>query len=389
MHIAQIAPLVEPVPPILYGGTERVVHYLTEELVRRGHRVTLFASGDSRTSAELHAVRRRSLRLDPSRPDPIAWHTLQLAAAFSRAEEFDLIHCHLDYLAFPFARFVPVPTLHTLHGRLDLPSLPPLMEFFRGTPLVSISDAQRMPLAGLSLNWMATIHHGLPDPFFHLDAGDGGYLAYFSRISREKRPDMAIEAARRAGMRLRFAGKVDPTDQEYFEREIVPLLRQPHVEFIGEIGDEQKFQLLGGAKALLFPVDWPEPFGLVMIESMARGTPVITRPCGSVPELMRDGVTGFTVDTVEQMAEAAGRIDQIDREACFRYARRRFSVATMVDRYEAVYDRLRRSGSLRLSAPPRAFQPRKLRPPAQPAGDRLNGGEAGRPSPRAGSSRAG
>ena len=370
MRIAQVAPLIEPVPPILYGGTERVVHYLTEELVRRGHRVTLFASGDSGTSAELVPTRRRALRLDPQRQDPFAWHTLQLAQVYERAREFDLIHFHVDYLAFPYTRLMDVPTLHTLHGRLDLPHFVPLLSHFHDVPLVSISDAQREPLAGLELNWMATIHHGLPDSFFRLDRGEGGYLAYFSRISREKGPEVAIEVARRVGLPLRFAGKVDPADQEYYEQEIAPLLQDPSVEFIGEIGDAQKLPLLGGARALLFPVDWPEPFGLVMIESMARGTPVIARPCGSVPELMRDGVTGFTVDTLEEMVEAVSWIDRVDRRACYRYARQRFTVSTMVDRYEEVYARL-------LGAPPRGSR----RPGRRRSAPKPGGAPRGEPEP--------
>jgi glycosyltransferase involved in cell wall biosynthesis len=340
MRIAQIAPLVEPVPPILYGGTERVVHYLTEELVRRGHRVTLFASGDSQTSAELVPIRHRALRLDPQRPDPMAWHLIELSTAFDRARDFDLLHCHLDYLPFPFARRSGAPTLHTLHGRLDLPHWAPMMEHFPEARLVSISDSQRRPLAHLNLNWAATVYHGLPASIFRLDRGRGGYLAYCSRASREKRPDMAIEVAKRTGIPLKFACKVDPTERDYFEREIRPLLDHPLIEFIGEIGDSQKADLLGGARALLFPIDWPEPFGLAMIEAMARGTPVITRPCGSVPEIMQEGVTGFVVDTVGQMVEAVRRIDQVDRGACFRYAQKRFSVETMVDRYEEAYEKL-------------------------------------------------
>ncbi len=340
MNIAQLAPLIEPVPPVLYGGTERIVSFLTEELVGRGHRVALFASGDSRTEAELYSVRDRSVRLDPDNPDAVAFHMIELARAFDMAGEFDIIHSHVDYLAFPFARFFNVPTVHTLHGRLDLPHWMPMMEYFRDMPLVSISNDQRRPLSRLAPRWMATVYHGLPGHSFRPGSGMGGYLAFFSRLSRDKRPDLAVEVAKRAGLPLKLAGKVDSADREYFEREVEPLLAHPLIEYLGEIHDSEKPGFLGDAAALIFPIDWPEPFGLVMIEAMACGTPVIARPCGSVPEVVMKGVTGFIADTVDEMVEAVKRIDRIDRSRCLREARRRFSVRAMADGYEAVYRKL-------------------------------------------------
>lgn len=339
LHIAQVAPLIESVPPPQYGGTERVVSFLTEELIRRGHDVTLFASGGSRTGANLFSVRERPVRLDPELPDPWAYHLLELTHAFARAEEFDIIHCHVDYLAFPFTRLNHVASVHTLHGRLDMPHWIPLMEQYGDVPLVSISNAQRQPLKQLDVNWAGTVYHGLPATCFKPGNGNGGYLAFFSRISREKRPDLAIEVAKRTGVPLKMAGKVDPLDEAYFSAEIKPLLDHPLIEFLGEMGDE-KVDFLGNALALLFPIDWPEPFGLVMIEAMACGTPVITRPCGSAPEVVQHGRTGFIVDTVDEMVEAVRRIERIDRRRCMEAVQERFSVEVMASRYEAVYERL-------------------------------------------------
>jgi len=340
VRIAHVAPLYERVPPMLYGGTERVVSYLVEEQVRRGHDVTLFASGDSRTGGALVAPVPRGLRLDQSGGDPLAPHMLELAQVFERAEDFDLIHCHVDYLAFPFCRLVATPTVHTLHGRLDLPHLRPLMSHFSEVPLVSISDAQRRPLEDLHLTWAATVHHGLPLETYRLGSGRGGYLAFLGRISPEKRPDLAIGAARRAGLPLKIAAKVDAVDRAYFEREIEPLLADPLLEYLGEIGEADKMGFLGDAAALLFPIDWPEPFGLVMIEALACGTPVIARPHGSVPEIITPGRTGFIADTVDEIVEAVRHLDRIDRAACRREAETRFSVEHMVDDYEAVYETL-------------------------------------------------
>jgi glycosyltransferase involved in cell wall biosynthesis len=337
MRIAQVAPLYERVPPVLYGGTERVVSYLTEELVRRGHRVTLFASGDSCTAARLVSPLPRALRLDPKAQDPLGAHMVELGQVFEQAAEFDVIHCHVDYLAFPCARLVTTPTVHTLHGRLDLPHLVPVFRHFGDLPLVSISNTQRAPLAPLAVDWRATVYHGVPLERYPYTQGDGRYLAYLGRIAPEKRPDLAIAVAKRVGLPLKIAAKVDAADREYFEREIRPLLDHPLIQFIGEIGDADKAAFLGGARALLFPVDWPEPFGLVMIEALACGTPVIARGCGSVPEVVEPGRTGFIADTVDELAAAVHQVDWIDRAECRRVAEERFSMARMVDRYEAVY----------------------------------------------------
>lgn len=338
MRIAQIAPLYESVPPRLYGGTERVVSWLTEELVRRGHEVTLFASGDSRTAAKLVAAYPRGLRLDPSPPDPFALHTIELAQAFERAEQFDVLHCHVDYLAFPYARLVRTPVVHTLHGRLDMRHLLHLFAQFPEAPLVSISDNQREPLRLLALNWQATVHHGLPVADIPWGAsGDHGYLAFLGRMSREKRPDLAIAVAKRLGLPLKIAAKVDVGDRKYFEERIRPSLSHPLVEFVGEVDEAQKWEFLGRARCLLFPIDWPEPFGIALIEALACGTPVVARPCGSVPEIIRDGEVGFLGETVEQLAAAVKRVDLIDRERCRRYAEEHFSVSAMADHYEAVY----------------------------------------------------
>ncbi len=343
LRIAQVAPLYERVPPALYGGTERIVSYLTEELVRRGHRVTLFASGDSLTSAALVSAADRALRLDPEARDPLAPHVLELAQVFERAAEFDLVHCHVDYLAFPFARLVPTPTLHTLHGRLDLPHLLSVFRHFHDTPVVSISDAQRAPLRQLPVRWAGTVHHGVPLERYPFSPGGGRWLVFLGRIAPEKRPDLAIDLARRVGLPLKIAAKVDPVDRAYFEREIRPRLDDPLIEFVGEVGDDAKAALLGEALALLFPIDWPEPFGLAMIEALACGTPVIARPCGSVPEIVAPGRTGFVGETLDDLVDAVKRVDTIDRAACRREVEARFTVERMTDRYEAIYRALLRS----------------------------------------------
>lgn len=340
MRIAQVAPLFEPVPPKLYGGTERVVSYITEELVKRGHQVTLFASGDSKTKARLRNVIENSIRLDDNDPDPYAYHTLELSHAVSLSDEFDIIHCHLEYLAFPYARLFQAPSVHTLHGKLEYPYCRPIMEFYPDVPLVSISDSQRIPLEGMDVCWMDTIYHGLPEWNFMLYQGEDDYLAYYSRMSPEKRPDLAIEVAEKAGIPLKMAGKVDSKDREYFNTKVRPLLEHPLVEFLGEIGELERPAFLGNARALLFPIEWPEPFGLVMIESMATGTPVIARPYGAVPEVVEEGVTGLLAQGVEGLVDAVKNVDRIDREGCLLRAQERFSVTTMVDRYEKVYQRL-------------------------------------------------
>jgi glycosyltransferase involved in cell wall biosynthesis len=345
LRIAQVAPLYEPVPPRLYGGTERVVSHLTEELVAQGHTVTLFASGDSVTAAELVPVTPRALRLDRSCRDPLAHHVVQLEKLLQRASDFDVIHFHVDYMHYPMSRRAGVPHVTTLHGRLDLPDLEAVYREFRDTPVVSISNAQREPLPHAA--WEETIHHGLPLDLFGPGRGEEGYLAFLGRISPEKRVDRAIEIARRAGRKLRIAAKVDRVDIAYFENQIRPLLALPHVEYIGEITDEEKGDFLGAAAALLFPIDWPEPFGLVIIESLACGTPVVAFDEGSVPEILEDGVTGFLVQSNHEAVAALGKLSSLDRVRCRRAFEDRFTAARMAASYVEIYDRIiRRSRPL-------------------------------------------
>jgi len=347
VRIAQVAPLYESVPPVLYGGTERVVSFLTEELVKRGHDVTLFASGDSVTSARLVPCAPRALRLSRCL-DPFAHHILMLECVAQQIHHFDIVHFHIDYLHYPISRRHRAPHLTTLHGRLDLPDLQPLYREFDDVPLVSISDAQRGPLPWA--NWQATIYHGLPADLHRFHEKPGDYFAFLGRISPEKRLDCAIEIAKRARTRLKIAAKVDRADLEYFEAEIQPLLDHPLVDFIGEVGGAEKEEFLGNARALLFPIDWPEPFGLVMIESMACGTPVIAYRRGSVPEVVDDGLTGFIVDGIDDAVRAAERISEISREACRRTFERRFSVSRMTDDYLEVYRRVLAAGRLARTA---------------------------------------
>lgn len=335
MKIAQIAPLHESVPPKFYGGTERVVSYLTEELVAMGHEVTLFASGDSVTRARLRAPTERSLRLDETCIDPLPHHFVQLETVFREASQFDILHFHLDYLHFPFSRRSGEPQVTTLHGRLDIPDLVPLYREYPEVPLVSISQAQRRPLGWA--NWVGTVHHGLPLDLYPFHSAPGHYLAFLGRISPEKRLDRAIEIAIGSGMPLKIAAKVDRADRDYFDRVIKPLLDHPLVEFIGEIGEAEKSAFLGQARALLFPIDWQEPFGLVMIEAMACGTPVIAWPLGSVREVMEEGVSGFVVTTIEEAVQAVGETASFDRSACRRYFETRFSARRMASDYLAVY----------------------------------------------------
>jgi glycosyltransferase involved in cell wall biosynthesis len=338
MRIAQVAPLFESVPPKRYGGTERVVSYLTEELVRQGHDVTLFASGDSVTAARLIAACRRSLRLDKDCVDQLAHQVVLLEKVFRQAGEFDVIHFHVDYTHFPLSRRSPMPHVTTLHGRLDIPDLIPLYLEFPEMPLVSISNAQREPLPWV--NWLATVYHGLPEGLYRFRKERGTYFAFLGRICPEKRVDRAIEIAKQAGMPLKIAAKVDLVDRDYFETAIRPLLRDPLVEYVGEIGEQEKGEFLGNAYALLFPIDWPEPFGLVMIEAMACGTPVIAYREGSVSEVVDKGRTGFIVDTLEEAIQAAERIPELRRADCREVFERRFTVTRMARDYLRVYQSL-------------------------------------------------
>ena len=338
MRIAQVAPLYESVPPRLYGGTERVVSYLTEELVKLGHDITLYASGDSQTSARLRSVCQRALRLEGGKLlSPLAHHLNLIETVIQESDKFDIVHFHLDYLPFSQVRGLSIPAVTTLHGRLDIPDLYPLFREFDDMKLVSISDAQRapMPWAG----WVATVHHGIPEDLHEPNFDAGEYLAFLGRISPEKRVDRAIEIAREARMPLRVAAKIDDADRNYFESEISDILANSDVEFVGEIGETKKTGFLGNAAALLFPIDWPEPFGLVMIEAMACGTPVIAFRGGSVEEIVDEGVTGFIVDSVEQAVEAVQRIPDLDRRECHKRFLERFTARRMCEEYLAVYER--------------------------------------------------
>jgi glycosyltransferase involved in cell wall biosynthesis len=335
MRIAQIAPLDEAVPPKLYGGTERIVSCLTEELVALGHDVTLFASGDSVTSARLAPMCRQGLRLDRGVTDRLALYHLMLERVAQAAETFDILHFHLDHMVFPLFRRVRTPSLTTLHGRLDPPEPVPLFEEFSEVALVSISAAQRQPLA--FANWVGTVHHGLPPLRMTPVARSDGYLAFLGRFSPEKRPDLAIRLARRGNCRIRIAAKVDPADQFYFDEVVAPLLVEPHVEFVGEIGEDEKQDFLARARALLFPINWPEPFGLVMIEAMRCGTPVIAFRHGSVAEVIDDGVTGFIVDSEAEALAAIERVDALDRQRIRKIFLQRFSCRTMAEEYLALY----------------------------------------------------
>jgi glycosyltransferase involved in cell wall biosynthesis len=336
MKIAQIAPLIESVPPRLYGGTERIVSYLTEELVALGHDVTLFASGDSITAANLVPCVPKALRLDASVRDTIPYYMLMLDRVRQRADDFDVLHFHIDQFHFPLFRSMAGRTVTTLHGRQDLPDLFPLYAGFDEMPLVSISNDQRRPVP--RANFAATVYHGLPALLHRPSAGsNGSYVAFLGRISPEKRPDRAISIARALGIPLKIAAKVDRADEVYFRTQIEPLLDEPGVEFIGEINEHQKTQFLGEAQALLFPVDWPEPFGLSMIEAMACGTPVLAFRCGSVPEIIEDGLTGAIVDTMEQAIVALPNVIALDRKKFRQRFEQRFSATRMAKDYVDVY----------------------------------------------------
>ncbi|MBB6307426.1 glycosyltransferase family 4 protein [Xanthobacter tagetidis] len=354
MRIAQIAPLIESVPPRRYGGTERIVSYLTEELVRAGHEVTLFASGDSLTAAELAPMCEMGLRLSPADADPVVHHLIMLEEVRRRADEFDVLHLHVDLLQFSVLREHRQRCLTTLHGRLDLPVAHRLYATYDDFPLVSISDHQRLPMP--PVNWAGTVLHGLPTDLLPFSPKSDGYLAFLGRISPEKRPDRAIEMAVRAGRPLKIAAKVDAADKPYWESVIRPMVEaNPNVEFIGEIDERQKADFLGRADALLFPIDWPEPFGLVMIEAMACGTPVIAFPCGSVPEVLQDGLTGYFVTSVEEGAARIGDIGRLDRAVIRRIFERRFSAERMARDYVAIYQRLVGAAPVRMRRPERGL----------------------------------
>ena len=340
MKVAQVAPLYESVPPKRYGGTERVVSYLTEELVALGHDVTLFASGDSVTSARLHPACDCALRLQKHPAiDPLAYHVRMVEMVEREAHNFDIVHFHIDYLHFPVTRREHVNAVTTLHGRLDIPELAPLFRDYPDMRLVSISNSQRKPLAGA--NWVGTVYHGLPLGLAPTaDQASRKYLAFLGRICPEKRVDRAIEIATRAGVPLKIAAKIDAADRDYFEKKIRKLLDNRLVEFIGEIGDEQKDAFLGNARALLFPIDWPEPFGMVLIEAMACGTPVIAFPMGSVPEIVDHGVTGYIVHSVSEGVDAVNALDSLDRRTCRRVFEKRFSAARMCRDYLKIYETL-------------------------------------------------
>jgi glycosyltransferase involved in cell wall biosynthesis len=337
LKIAQVAPLYESVPPKLYGGTERVVSYLTEALVQAGHDVTLFASGDSETSARLVPCCPKALRLNNYEcNDHLAHHFVMLDEVMRRAEQFDIIHFHIDYMHFPLSKLSGLPQVTTLHGRLDSPDLLPLYRQYKCMPLISISLNQRKPLPWA--HWIGNVYHGLPMDLLPLGNGRGKYLAFLGRISPEKRVDRAIKIAKAVGMPLKIAAKVDPADRVYYEREIKPLLNAPGVEFIGEINEQQKGDFLGNAYAYLFPIDWPEPFGLTMIESMACGTPTIAFRCGSVPEIIRDRVSGYIVDSIDQAVQAVAQAATIDRAACRAEFEQRFSAGRMARDYVKLYE---------------------------------------------------
>jgi glycosyltransferase involved in cell wall biosynthesis len=342
MKIAQIAPLAESCPPKLYGGTERIVSYLTEELVRLGHDVTLFASGDSITKSNLVPCSTTALRLDPKVRDMTPYYVMMLDEVYRRLDDFDVLHFHIDHLHYPLMRAFSDRMLTTLHGRLDLPDLPPFYSRFPELPLVSISNSQRLPMP--PVNWASTIYHGLPKNLLPFkDQPDPGYLAFLGRISPEKGPDRAIGIAARTGLPLKMAAKIDAVDQQYWQEVVAPMVAaHPNVEFIGEINDRQKAEFLGNARALLFPIAWPEPFGLVMIEAMACGTPVIAFESGSVPEVIDDGITGFVVGSIAEAVTALDHIGALDRRSIRRQFERRFTVERMAQDYLDTYRRLPR-----------------------------------------------
>ncbi|MFZ6012740.1 MAG: glycosyltransferase family 4 protein [Bacteroidota bacterium] len=379
LRIAQVAPLYESVPPKFYGGTERVVSYLTEALVNQGHQVTLFASGDSVTSARLVAASQKSLRLDEHCIDGLAPHITMLQMVQNEIENFDIIHYHVDYLHFTVSKISSTPQLTTLHGKLTIPELQSLYAQYTDMPLVSISNAQRKPLS--NVNWIKTVHHGIPQDLFSMQPGKGKYLAFLGRVSPEKGLDRAIEVAMRCDIPLKIAAKIDKVDQPYYEAHIKKYVGHPLVEFVGEIGESEKNTFLGEALALLFLIDWPEPFGLVMIESLACGTPIIAYSNGSVPEIISHGKTGFIVSSQQEAVEAVKNISSISRRACRAYFDERFTVQRMASEYIEAYHRVMQSKPSKQVgrwAPVSAEEPRKVKEPGVREGEEFEGrGEDG------------
>jgi glycosyltransferase involved in cell wall biosynthesis len=351
MRIAQIAPLAESVPPKLYGGTERVVSWLTEELTALGHDVTLFASGDSVTNGRLVPVTSRAIRLSRPRPEPFPAYAAQLDAVARTAEEFDVLHCHTDWIHLPLLSCLGVPHLTTIHNRLDTPDLPPVVRRFPDAPLISISDHHRTPLP--SAKWLGTVYHGMPAKLFEPSYRPGAYLAFLGRLTKEKGPEAAIRIAKGLGMELRMAAKVPRAETRYYKERLQPLIDGVDIKLVGELNDSAKGELLGGASALLFPIDWPEPFGLVMIEAMACGTPVIAYRRGSVPEVVDDGVTGFVVDSEDEAIAAVKRIGELDRRTVRATFERRFTVKKMAEQYLRHYESLCRAETRRALKPVR------------------------------------
>jgi glycosyltransferase involved in cell wall biosynthesis len=336
MRIAQVAPLFEAVPPKLYGGTERIIHYLTEELVKRGHEITLFASGDSVTTARLIPIVSESIRLNTGCIDAMAHHILELEEVMSMHEQFDIIHFHTDYFHFPLTSRSATPYVTTLHGRLDIPDLQPVYDKFPMQPVISISNNQRKPLP--QANWIGNVYHGIPEELHVLQPEPGKYLAFMGRISPEKGADKAIEIAIAANRPLKIAAKVDKADLEYYETKIAHLMDHPLITFVGEINEEQKTEFLGNAEALLFPIDWAEPFGIVMIEAMSCGTPVIAFKEGSVPEVIDEGITGYMVDTVSEAVEVIKKIPDLSRSGIRKVFEQKYTSARMADDYIKLYD---------------------------------------------------
>ncbi len=359
LRIAQIAPLFESVPPAKYGGTERVVYHLTEELVSRGHDVTLFASGDSRTSAKLYPVVGRGLRLDGKHGTGVFSSMLQLAKVYCEMEsEFDIIHSHVDYLTFPFTTGTAIPTVLTMHGRLDIPDLIKMFRFYDKLNYVSISNAQRVPVP--DINWVGTVYHGYPPESFSFNESPSDYFFYLGRFSPEKAPDQAITLAKACGVPLKIAAKIDPLDGCYFTEKIKPMLDDPLIEYVGEVAEKEKIELLKNARALLNTIDWPEPFGLVMIEALACGTPVIVRGCGSAPEIIAHGKTGYICESRNDFIRAIHDVGAISRHTCRKEFEQRFTHKTMTDGYERIYSRL-------LDCQPLTSLP-GLKKPLKPAG---------------------